>query len=170
MRCPYCSSLDSQVKDSRPSDDHSAIRRRRVCPDCGGRFTTFERVQLRELMVVKRSGRRIPFDRDKLQRSVEVALRKRPVDAERIERMVNGIVRQLESAGEGDVPSASIGALGMEGLKALDDVAYVRFASVYRNFREARDFEELIDELTGEDGEVLPVAAKPGSAGPRSDK
>ena len=158
MRCPYCSSLDSQVKDSRPSDDHSAIRRRRVCPDCGGRFTTFERVQLRELMVVKRSGRRIPFDRDKLQRSVEVALRKRPVDAERIERMVNGIVRQLESAGEGDVPSASIGALVMEGLKALDDVAYVRFASVYRNFREARDFEELIDELTGEDGEVLPVA------------
>jgi transcriptional repressor NrdR len=121
-------------------------------------------------MVVKRSGRRIPFDRDKLQRSVEVALRKRPVDAERIERMVNGIVRQLESAGEGDVPSASIGALVMEGLKALDDVAYVRFASVYRNFREARDFEELIDELTGEDGEVLPVAAKPGSAGPRSDK
>ena len=170
MRCPYCSSLDSQVKDSRPSDDHSAIRRRRVCPDCGGRFTTFERVQLRELMVVKRSGRRIPFDRDKLQRSVKVALRKRPVDAERIERMVNGIVRQLESAGEGDVPSASIGALVMEGLKALDDVAYVRFASVYRNFREARDFEELIDELTGEDGEVLPVAAKPGSAGPRSDK
>lgn len=161
MRCPYCSSLDSQVKDSRPSDDHSAIRRRRVCPDCGGRFTTFERVQLRELMVVKRSGRRIPFDRDKLQRSVEVALRKRPVDAERIERMVNGIVRQLESAGEGDVPSAAIGALVMEGLKALDDVAYVRFASVYRNFREARDFEELIDELTGEEGEVLGAAAKP---------
>ncbi len=170
MRCPYCSSLDSQVKDSRPSDDHSAIRRRRVCPDCGGRFTTFERVQLRELMVVKRSGRRIPFDRDKLQRSVEVALRKRPVEAERIERMVNGIVRQLESAGEGDVPSASIGGLVMEGLKALDDVAYVRFASVYRNFREARDFEELIDELTGEDGEVLPTAAKPGSAGSRSVK
>ena len=121
-------------------------------------------------MVVKRSGRRIPFDRDKLQRSVEVALRKRPVDAERIERMVNGIVRQLESAGEGDVPSASIGGLVMEGLKALDDVAYVRFASVYRNFREARDFEELIDELTGEEGEVLPAATKPGSAGSRSDQ
>ncbi len=160
MRCPYCGSLESQVKDSRPSDDHSAIRRRRVCPDCGGRFTTFERVQLRELTVVKRSGRRIPFDRDKLQRSVEVALRKRPVDMERIDRMVNGIVRQLESMGEGEVPSSTIGALVMEGLKSLDDVAYVRFASVYKNFREARDFEDLIGELTGDEAE--PVAdAKP---------
>ncbi len=152
MRCPYCGSLDTQVKDSRPTDDHSSIRRRRVCPDCGGRFTTFERVQLRELVVVKRSGRRIPFDRDKLVRSVEIALRKRPVEPERIERMVNGIVRQLESMGDGDIPSATIGQLVMEGLKNLDDVAYVRFASVYRNFREAKDFEELIGELTGDEG------------------
>ena len=147
MRCPYCGSLDTQVKDSRPTDDSSAIRRRRVCPDCGGRFTTFERVQLRELMVVKRSGRRVPFDRDKLQRSVEIALRKRPVDPERVERMINGIVRQLESSGDGEVASERIGELVMEGLKGLDDVAYVRFASVYKNFREAKDFEELIGEL-----------------------
>jgi transcriptional repressor NrdR len=153
MRCPYCASADTQVKDSRPTEDNSAIRRRRICPDCGGRFTTFERVQLRELTVVKRSGRRTPFDRDKLQTSVEVALRKRPVPPERIERMVNGIVRQLESAGESDIPSAAIGKLVMEGLKSLDDVAYVRFASVYRDFREARDFEEIIGELTAEDGE-----------------
>jgi transcriptional repressor NrdR len=151
LRCPYCGSLDTQVKDSRPSDDHSAIRRRRICPDCGGRFTTFERVQLRELVVVKRSGRRIPFDREKLTRSVEIALRKRPVDPDRVERMINGIVRQLESLGEGEVASAAIGELVMEGLKALDDVAYVRFASVYRNFREARDFEEIIGELTADD-------------------
>jgi transcriptional repressor NrdR len=160
LRCPYCGSLESQVKDSRPSDDHSAIRRRRVCPDCGGRFTTFERVQLRELTVVKRSGRRIPFDRDKLQRSVEIALRKRPVDSERIDRMVNGIVRQLESMGEGEVPSSTVGQLVMEGLKSLDDVAYVRFASVYKNFREARDFEDLIGELTGEEAEPA-TASKP---------
>ncbi len=153
MRCPYCGSLDTQVKDSRPSEDSSAIRRRRICPDCGGRFTTFERVQLRELTVVKRSGRRTPFDRDKLQTSVEVALRKRPVPPERIERMVNGIVRQLESSGESDIPSAAIGKLVMEGLKNLDDVAYVRFASVYRDFREAKDFEEIIGELTADDGE-----------------
>jgi transcriptional repressor NrdR len=151
VRCPYCASLDTQVKDSRPTDDHSAIRRRRVCPDCGGRFTTFERVQLRELMVVKRSGRRIPFDRDKLVRSVEIAVRKRNVDPERVERMINGIVRQLESMGDGEVTSATIGELVMEGLKNLDDVAYVRFASVYRNFREAKDFEELIGQLTGDD-------------------
>ena len=153
MRCPYCVGLETQVKDSRPSDDHSAIRRRRVCPDCGGRFTTFERVQLREIMVVKKSGRRVPFDRDKLQHSLAIALRKRPVDPERVERMVNGIVRQLESMGDGDVPSETIGKLVMEGLKNLDDVAYVRFASVYRNFREARDFEELIGELTADEGE-----------------
>ena len=156
MRCPYCGSVDSQVKDSRPSDDHAVIRRRRICPDCGGRFTTFERVQLRELVVVKRSGRRIPFEREKLHRSVEVALRKRPVDAERIERMVNGIVRQLESLGDGEVPSATIGELVMEGLKALDDVAYVRFASVYRNFREAKDFEDLLDEVTADEPEPGP--------------
>jgi len=153
VRCPYCGGLETQVKDSRPSDDHSAIRRRRVCPDCGGRFTTFERVQLREIMVVKKSGRRVPFDRDKLQHSLAIALRKRPVDPERVERMVNGIVRQLESMGDGDVPSETIGKLVMEGLKNLDDVAYVRFASVYRNFREARDFEELIGELTADEGE-----------------
>ena len=163
MRCPYCGSLDSQVKDSRPSDDHSAIRRRRVCPDCGGRFTTFERVQLRELTVVKRSGRRIPFDRDKLQRSVEVALRKRPVDMERIDRMVNGIVRQLESMGEGEVASSTVGELVMDGLKSLDDGAYVRFASVYKNFREARDFEDLIGELTGDETETDAVAKPPRS-------
>jgi len=162
LRCPYCGSLESQVKDSRPSDDHSAIRRRRVCPDCGGRFTTFERVQLRELTVVKRSGRRIPFDRDKLQRSVEVALRKRPVDMERIDRMVNGIVRQLESMGEGEVASSTVGELVMDGLKSLDDVAYVRFASVYKNFREARDFEDLIGELTGDETETeTDAVAKP---------
>jgi len=160
VRCPYCGGLETQVKDSRPSDDHSAIRRRRVCPDCGGRFTTFERVQLRELTVVKRSGRRIPFDRDKLQRSVEVALRKRPVDAERIERMVNGIVRQLESSGEVEISSEQIGELVMEGLKGLDDVAYVRFASVYRNFREAKDFEDLLGELSGEDPESAPASTR----------
>ncbi|ARN83082.1 transcriptional regulator NrdR [Methylocystis bryophila] len=147
MRCPYCSSPDTQVKDSRPAEDNSAIRRRRVCPDCGGRFTTFERVQLRELVVVKKSGRRAPFDRDKLMRSVEIALRKRPVDPERVERMVNGIVRQLENSGEPEVESARIGELVIEGLRALDPVAYVRFASVYRDFREARDFNTLIDEL-----------------------
>ena len=165
MRCPYCSSLETQVKDSRPTEDASSIRRRRVCPDCGGRFTTFERVQLRELVVVKKSGRRVPFDRDKLMRSVDVALRKRPVDGERVERMVNGIVRQLESQGDGDVPSGRIGELIMEGLRSLDGVAYVRFASVYRNFRETRDFNMLIDELAnpldaaGEGAEVPPVAA-----------
>ncbi len=150
MRCPYCGHDDTQVKDSRPSDDNMAIRRRRHCPNCGGRFTTFERIQLRELTVVKRSGRRVPFDRDKLLRSVEVALRKRPVDPERIDRMVSAIVRKLESSSEGDVASEEIGRLVMEGLKSLDDVAYVRFASVYKNFREAKDFEDLIDELTGE--------------------
>lgn len=168
MRCPYCGSLDTQVKDSRPTDDHASIRRRRVCPDCGGRFTTFERVQLRELTVVKRSGRRTAFDRDKLQTSIEVALRKRPVAPERIERMVNGIVRQLESAGEGEVSSSTIGELVMEGLKSLDDVAYVRFASVYKNFREARDFEAILGQLSGEEGEGAEAAAGEG-ARPRDD-
>src|SRR5919108_1974370 len=151
MRCPYCGSTNTQVKDSRPSEDHSTIRRRRVCADCGGRFTTFERVQLRELTVLKRSGRRMPFDRDKLMRSVQVALRKRPVDPERVERMVSGIVRRLEGLGESEVKSETVGRLVMEGLRGLDDVAYVRFASVYKNFREAKDFEELLGELTGED-------------------
>jgi transcriptional repressor NrdR len=152
MRCPYCGNVDTQVKDSRPSDDNTAIRRRRVCQDCGGRFTTFERVQLRELMVLKRSGRRIPFDRDKLVRSVQVALRKRSVDPDRVERMVSGIVRQLESSGESEVTSEQIGHLVMAGLRGLDDVAYVRFASVYRNFREAKDFETFVGELSGEPG------------------
>lgn len=147
MRCPYCGSLDTQVKDSRPTDDSSAIRRRRVCPDCGGRFTTFERVQLRELIVVKKSGRRAPFERDKLARSVQIALRKRPVEPERIDRMINGVVRQLENLGEAEIPVETIGELVMEGLKTLDQVAYVRFASVYRNFREARDFGPLLDEF-----------------------
>ena len=165
MRCPYCGSLDTQVKDSRPTDDASAIRRRRICPDCGGRFTTFERVQLRELTVVKRSGRRVPFDRDKLQRSVEVALRKRSVEPERVERMINGIVRQLESRGDGDIPSETIGELVMEGLKGLDDVAYVRFASVYKNFREAKDFEELIGELTSEEPADRAAPHKPARTG-----
>ena len=150
MRCPYCGGLDSQVKDSRPTEDNSSIRRRRACPDCGGRFTTFERVQLRELVVVKKSGRRVPFDRDKLQRSVAVALRKRDVPPERVERMINGIVRQLEAQGEGDVPSDRIGELVMEGLKSLDGIAYVRFASVYRNFREAREFNAIVGELEAE--------------------
>jgi transcriptional repressor NrdR len=151
MRCPFCSNADTQVKDSRATEDNSAIRRRRVCVDCGGRFTTFERVQLRELMVVKRSGRRTPFDRDKLARSVSVALRKRPVEAERIERMISGIVRQLESLGESEIKSEQVGELVMEGLRNLDDVAYVRFASVYKNFREAKDFEEIIGELNTEE-------------------
>ena len=150
MRCPYCGGLDTQVKDSRPTEDSSSIRRRRVCPDCGGRFTTFERVQLRELVVVKKNGRRAPFDRDKLTRSVEVALRKRAVQPERVERMINGIVRQLEAQGDGDIATDRIGELVMEGLKALDDVAYVRFASVYRNFREARDFQSIVGELAAE--------------------
>ena len=149
MRCPYCGGDDTQVKDSRPSEDNTAIRRRRVCPDCGGRFTTFERIQLRELTVVKKNGRRVPFDRDKLMRSLQVALRKRSVEPERVERMVNGVVRQLESLGESDIPSEQIGRLVMEGLKGLDDVAYVRFASVYRNFREPKDFEAVIGELSG---------------------
>jgi transcriptional repressor NrdR len=149
MRCPYCASENTQVKDSRPTEENAAIRRRRVCPDCGGRFTTFERVQLRELIVIKRSGRRMPFDRDKLSRSVEVALRKRPVEPERVERLVSGIVRQLESLGESEIPSAAIGGLVMEGLKGLDPVAYVRFASVYRDFREAADFHEVLGEIAG---------------------
>jgi len=150
MRCPYCGNDDTQVKDSRPSEDNTAIRRRRVCPVCGGRFTTFERVQLRELTVIKRGGRRVPFDRDKLMRSVEIALRKRAVDPDRVDRMVNGIVRQLESTGESDIPSETIGHLVMEGLRGLDDVAYVRFASVYRNFRDPKDFEAVLGELSSD--------------------
>lgn len=159
MRCPYCGSLDTQVKDSRPTEDNTSIRRRRVCPDCGGRFTTFERVQLRELTVVKRSGKRVPFEREKLERSVKVALRKRLVDEERVERMISGVVRQLESMGDTDITSETIGEMVMEGLKQIDDVAYVRFASVYRDFREAKDFENALAELSHEgDGKA---AAKP---------
>lgn len=151
MRCPYCGSQDSQVKDSRPAEDGGAIRRRRVCPDCNGRFTTFERIQLRELQVLKKSGKKVPFDRDKLARSIEVALRKRPVDPERIERLISGIVRRLEQSGDQEIPSDTIGEMVMEALKGLDDVAYVRFASVYRDFREAKDFESLIGELARAD-------------------
>jgi transcriptional repressor NrdR len=149
MRCPYCMNADTQVKDSRPTEENTVIRRRRVCADCGGRFTTFERVQLRELTIVKNTGRKVPFERDKLMRSVQVALRKRPVEAERIERMVSGIVRRLENLGESEIPAKMVGELVMEGLYALDQVAYVRFASVYRNFREAKDFEEFLGEMSG---------------------
>ena len=147
MRCPFCGSLDTQVKDSRPTEDASAIRRRWVCPDCAGRFTTFERVQLRELTVAKRSGRKVAFDRDKLGRSVAVALRKRSVDPERVERMISGIVRQLESSGEPEVTSERIGNLVMDGLRGLDEVALIRYASVYLNYREARDFEDILGSL-----------------------
>lgn len=150
MRCPFCGSENSQVKDSRPSDENSAIRRRRVCSDCGGRFTTFERVQLRELIVVKRSGRRVPFDRDKLARSVEIALRKRPIEPERIERLVSGLVRQLESSGETDISSAEIGELVMAALRELDPVAYVRFASVYRDFRNTADFQAVLRDIASD--------------------
>lgn len=149
MRCPFCGNEDTQVKDSRPTEDASAIRRRRQCTNCGARFTTFERVQLRELTIVKKDGRRVPFDRDKLMRSVQIAMRKRPVEQERVERMVSGIVRRLESMGETEIPSAMVGRLVMEGLSSLDAVAYVRFASVYKNFREARDFEEFLGEIGG---------------------
>jgi len=148
MRCPSCNSLDTQVKDSRPTEDSSVIRRRRVCIACNFRFTTFERVQLRELTVIKRNGRRVPFDRDKLMRSVQIALRKRPVDPERIEQEVSKIVRELESQGENEISSEVIGETVMEHLRQLDDVAYVRFASVYRNFREAKDFEQALAELS----------------------
>ena len=147
MRCPFCGHDDTQVKDSRPADDNAAIRRRRSCGNCGQRFTTVERVQLRELTVAKADGRRVPFDRDKLARSVRIALRKRPVDEERIERIVNGIVRQLEASGDNEIPSNQIGELVMETLKTVDAVAYVRFASVYRDFREARDFEAFLGSL-----------------------
>jgi transcriptional repressor NrdR len=159
MRCPYCAGENTQVKDSRPTEENAAIRRRRVCPDCGGRFTTFERVQLRELVVVKRSGRKVAFDRDKLLKSVAVALRKRPIETERIERMVSGLVRQLESSGETEVSSATIGELVMEALRGLDPVAYVRFASVYRDFREAADFQEVLGEIAGEGEADAPRAA-----------
>ena len=150
MLCPFCSSEDTQVKDSRPAEDGNAIRRRRLCGDCGARFTTFERVQLREINVVKRSGRRSVFDRDKLERSFQIALRKRDVNADEIARSINEIVRQLESHPEGDVPSAQVGELVMDALSQLDKVAYVRYASVYRNFREAKDFEAFVEKELGD--------------------
>ena len=144
MRCPFCGHTESQVKDSRPSEEGAAIRRRRSCPQCGGRFTTFERVQLRELTIIKRSGRRAPFDREKLVRSISVAIRKRPVDPERVERLVNSIVRQLEQLGETEIASTVVGEMVMKALKSLDDVAYVRYASVYRDFRHTDDFAHFL--------------------------
>lgn len=146
MRCPFCGHLESQVKDSRPSEDGGVIRRRRLCPECGGRFTTFERVQLRELTILKRSGRRTPFDREKLSRSISFALRKRPVEPERVERMISAIVRQLESMGETEIASTVVGEMVMKSLKSLDEVAYVRFASVYRDFRKTDDFASFLNE------------------------
>ncbi|GAK33352.1 transcriptional repressor NrdR [Iodidimonas nitroreducens] len=154
MRCPFCGNEDTQVKDSRPTDDRSAIRRRRFCAGCGARFTTFERVQLRELVVLKRNGRRVPFERDKLQRSIDIAMRKRPVEPERVERMVNGLVRRLESQGDNEVKADHIGQLVMDALSSLDQVAYVRYASVYRNFREAQDFENFLSTMQGDEGLV----------------
>jgi transcriptional repressor NrdR len=147
MRCPFCGHDDTQVKDSRPAEDGAAIRRRRFCPSCGQRFSTIERVQLRDMTVVKTDGRRVAFDAEKLSRSIRIALRKRPVQEDRIDRVVNGIVRQLEAAGESDIPSSQIGELVMDTLKDVDEVAYVRFASVYRDFREAKDFEAFLGSL-----------------------
>ena len=143
MRCPFCAHENSQVKDSRPSEDGASIRRRRQCEDCGARFTTFERVQLRELTVVKSGNRRESFDRSKLERSIAIACRKRPVPAERIDKLASSIQRQVETSGESEIDSTRIGGMVMDGLKALDPVAYIRFASVYKDFREARDFEEF---------------------------
>ncbi len=148
MRCPYCGHDDSKVKDSRPTDDGAAIRRRRQCEGCAARFTTFERIQLRDLIVLKSEGRREPFDREKLLRSIAIATRKRPIEALRVEKLVSGIQRQLETSGESDVSSKRIGEMVMEGLKGLDSVAYIRFASVYKDFREARDFEEFAGNVT----------------------
>ncbi len=147
MRCPFCGNDDSQVKDSRPTEDNAAIRRRRFCPACGARWTTFERVQLRELTVVKKDGEKSPFDRDKLSRSLNIALRKRPVGEDRIERIVNSIQRRLETLGESEIPTKVVGEMVMENLRELDQVAFVRFASVYKNFREAKDFEDFVETI-----------------------
>ncbi|BAK85144.1 transcriptional regulator NrdR [Komagataeibacter medellinensis] len=159
MRCPFCGNDDTQVKDSRPHEDGAAIRRRRICGSCGQRFTTIERVQLRDLVVIKADGRRVPFEREKMARSVRIALRKRPVDAERIERIVNGIVRRLEAMGETDIPSRDIGRLVMETLREIDSVAYIRFASVHWDFRETKDFADILDSISasvsGENGQNL---------------
>ena len=151
MKCPFCGSEDTQVKDSRPTEENSAIRRRRACDNCGQRFTTFERIQLRDMTVLKGAGAREPLDREKLARSMRIALRKRPVDPDRVELVVNGIIRRLEGSGETEVRSENIGQLIMDALASLDQVAYVRFASVYRNFREAGDFETFLDTLRGDD-------------------
>ncbi len=148
MKCPFCASDDTQVKDSRPTEENSAIRRRRACNNCGARFTTFERIQLRELTVIKQNGRREPLERDKLARSMKIALRKRPIDDERVEMVINGIIRRLESSGESEIKSETVGQMVMDALSNLDQVAYVRFASVYRNFREASDFEDFVGALT----------------------
>ncbi|MBN8530513.1 MAG: transcriptional repressor NrdR [Alphaproteobacteria bacterium] len=150
MRCPFCGNSDTQVKDSRPSEDGLTIRRRRYCPACNSRFTTFERVQLRELTVYKKSGERRPFDREKIARSIHLALRKRPVDPDQVEKLINTIVRKLESQGETEIPTALIGEMVMDGLRDIDKVAYIRFASVYRNFREAKDFEAFVEKMTKE--------------------
>lgn len=152
MRCPFCGHGDTQVKDSRPTEENATIRRRRYCPECGSRFTTFERVQLRELSVIKKGGEKVLFDREKLMRSLRIALRKRPVDDDRIERIVNSIQRRLETLGENEIPTKVVGEMVMEYLADLDQVAYVRFASVYRNFREAKDFEAFVGKLGGDDG------------------
>ncbi len=151
MRCPFCTSEDTQVKDSRPYEDAAAIRRRRLCSSCGARFTTLERVQLRELTVIKKTGKKTSFDRDKMMRSINIATRKRQIDPERLEQMVSGVVRRLESRGESEIESAVIGALVMQGLQKLDDVAFVRYASVYQNFSEAKDFEKFLGSMEEED-------------------
>ncbi|MEK9831231.1 MAG: transcriptional regulator NrdR [Alphaproteobacteria bacterium] len=156
MRCPFCGHNDTHVKDSRPTEDNTAIRRRRACPDCGARWTTFERVHLRDLTVIKKNGQRVPFDRDKLEASMRISLRKRPVDAERVERAISGIVRRLESSGETDISSDHIGEAVMDALANLDSIAYVRFASVYKNFREVRDFEDFIgNERLASEGALI---------------
>lgn len=151
MRCPFCGGEDTQVKDSRPAEDNSSVRRRRECASCGGRFTTFERVQLRELTVIKSTGKKAPFDRDKMMRSISIALRKRNVDPERVEQMASGVVRRLEAMGESEIQTKTIGELVMQGLAQLDDVAYVRYASVYKNFREAKDFEQFLGDMEDAD-------------------
>jgi len=156
MRCPFCGNVETQVKDSRPAEEHVSIRRRRFCPGCGGRFTTYERVQLRDLVVVKTNGRREDFDRDKLERSVRIAMQKRPIEPERVEQMLSGIVRRLESMGDTDIPSKTIGEIVMETRARIDTVAYVRFASVYKNFQEADDFDRFVSELRPGEGPAAP--------------
>lgn len=153
MRCPFCAHDDSQVKDSRPTEDNTSIRRRRQCESCGGRFTTFERVQLRDVTVVKTGGKREPFDRGKIEQAIGLACRKRGIDQERIDQLVSGIQRQVETSGDGEVPSSRIGGMVMDGLRQIDSVAYIRFASVYRDFSEARDFEEFASQVRDVGGE-----------------